>query len=413
MSQLSGMNPYTIGGNLSFGQAPAQDDYMGAYQNALNLNKQNYENILQGYQGLNTSVLGNLQNAGLGQAQAIENQYAMEGGKQAQGLISRGLGNTTVANSVQRGLAYSKSQALNELMARMAQLYAGYQSQLGGQQLKFMEGVNAPYPNAQLYMQNALQRGLLAALQKGYGAGMGAGGGGFRVAGQLAPLRGGGGGSLGGGGGGGFSSTGLPAYRSNQGGTPQNLEDFGGIGGGGSWEEVGAGGGGSWAGGGIGGGGSWDRIPGPYEDPFATGGIGGGGDWGGVGGSAGGGYGGGFGGMLASAVGSQMFGRPDTYAASGGGGMWGRGAATEELGSAQGQGIGGGGNYLAPNDPYAFGSQTNLYSDYGSDYTHAFQSNPDFDVYNSGNGWYDSSGGYVEGAQPTYDYSQADYESVE
>jgi len=219
MSQLGSMSPYTIGGGLNFGTVPGQNDYQSAYAQALSLNQQNYGHILAGYQGLGQSqvgaqnqiqqgygaltntVMGDIQGIGASQSQALQDQYAQNSGNAAQGLINSGLGNTTVANSVQRGqqLDYQKAQV--GLSNQLAQLTAGYQSSLGlaglnyanqanmqntalgSQQLGFMNSVNSPYPNASAYADRSLQAQTLALAQRGMNRGMGNMSGGFSVSG--------------------------------------------------------------------------------------------------------------------------------------------------------------------------------------------------------------------------------------
>ncbi len=258
MSQLSQMSNYQIGGGLNFGSVPSQTDYMGAYSNALNLNEQNYGNILQGYQGLGQSqlsaqnqiqqgygnlsnqVMGDIQGIGASQSQAIQDTYAQQSGNSAQQMINSGLGNTTVQQSVQRGNLLDEQKAQIGLSNQMAQLTAGYQSSLGlaglnqanqsnmqrtalgSQQLGFMNSVNAPYPNAQAYNDARLQQQTLAMAQGGLNGGLRGG-------------AGGGGGVSGLGGGGGFRGLG------NSAGATQTLGAGGGGGGGGS-NNLGAGG---------------------------------------------------------------------------------------------------------------------------------------------------------------------------
>lgn len=239
-----------IPGNLNFGSAPAFDfsgnpaslgaNYQNTYQNALNLNQQNYANILSGFQGtmaaqnqaqnqiqggygnLQASVLGGIQGIGASQSQAIADAYARQSGAEAQGLVSRGLGNTTVANSVQHGLMLDKQKADISLANQIAGLQAGYQSNIGlaglnfgnqanmqntalaNQQLGWMNSVNAPYPNAGMYGQLAQQYG--ASQQQN------------RLFDALSAARGGGGGQRG---------IGIGSYVPAGGGFPQR-NDFGG-----------------------------------------------------------------------------------------------------------------------------------------------------------------------------------------
>lgn len=280
MSQLSTIYPYQIAGNLNFGSVPAANDYGSAYQNALSLNQQNYGNILsgygqtmanqqqaqqgiqQGYGNLSSQVLGDIQGIGASQSQAIRDTYAQQQGRSTQGLVSRGLGNTTVANTVQRGNLYDKQKADTGLANQMAQLTAGYRSNLGlaglnyantanmqntglaGQQLGFMNSVNAPYPNALGYGQLAQQQGYADRASQLYGqvgmGGRGAGAGGLSVQGLntgsgLPGWRGGGGGApamMGGGGYGGAAtgrspgqSSGPPIDTTGAEGTTQGMVD--------------------------------------------------------------------------------------------------------------------------------------------------------------------------------------------
>jgi hypothetical protein len=187
---------------------------MGAYNNALSLNKQNYSNILggyqtalqsqqavqqgiqQGYATLSSNVLGTIQGIDASQRQAIRDQYAMQAGQTAQGLINRGLGNTTVANSMQRGVAADRAKADIALTNQTQQLNAGYQSNLGlaglnyanqantqntalrSQQLGWMNSINSPYPDPMKYSMLAQQKGAVQAGLGGIGAFGARGGGG-------------------------------------------------------------------------------------------------------------------------------------------------------------------------------------------------------------------------------------------
>lgn len=226
-SQSGGAAPNIIGGlpqfqgnpNFDFSGNPASlgANYAGNYLGAMNYNNQLGQAISGGYQqtmanqnqaqnqiqagygNLQQSVLGGIAGIGASQSQAIRDAYAQQSGAASQGLISRGLGNTTVADSVQRGLTLDKSKADIALANQIAGLQAGYQTNIGmaglnfgnqanmqntalaNQQLGWMNSVNAPYPNAGMYGQLAQQYGasqqqnrLLDALSAARG---GAGGG--------------------------------------------------------------------------------------------------------------------------------------------------------------------------------------------------------------------------------------------
>jgi len=238
-----------IGGSLNFGTPVGPNNYMGAYQNALNLNQSNYNNILSGYQqtagrqqtaqqaieggygNLYNTVMGGIQGIGASQSQAIQDAYAQQSGNSAQQMINSGLGNTTVQQSVQRGNLLDEQKAQTGLANQLAQLQAGYQTNLGmaglnyanqanmqntalsGQQLNWMNSVNSPYPNAQAYGQLALQQGYAQRAQQLYGQARGGGGSGagFNVSGGL-------GGGFGIGGAGPFNPASVPTQQVSQGG---------------------------------------------------------------------------------------------------------------------------------------------------------------------------------------------------
>jgi hypothetical protein len=176
--------------------------YAGSYNNALAMNQANYANILKGYQDtlagqtsaqqaiqsgytdLYNNVLGSIAGVGQSQQTAINDQYARATGALSQQLTDRGLGNTTVAPNLQRGVEADRAKASNDLAGTIAQLRASYMSQLGqaglgfgerayGQnaalaqnQLGFMNSVNSPYPDAGLYSQLAQQYGAVGEADK-------------------------------------------------------------------------------------------------------------------------------------------------------------------------------------------------------------------------------------------------------
>lgn len=277
MAGASTAQPNMIGGlpqfqgnpNFDFSGNPASlgANYAGNYAGAMNYNnqlgqaisggfgqtmaaQQAAQNRIQGgYAGLMGDVLGGIQGIGQSQANAINRAYTAQSGSAAQGLISRGLGNTTIQDSVQRGLDYDRTNAQTALANQIAGLNAGYQTNIGmaglnygnqanmqntalaNQQLGWMNSVNAPYPNAGLYGQLAQQYGasqqqnrMLDALSAARGGASGAqrglgigsyvpSGGGFP---QRNDYGGGATSSLGGGGPGGYSQLALDQARANQ-----------------------------------------------------------------------------------------------------------------------------------------------------------------------------------------------------
>lgn len=217
-----------ISGSLPFGGGGAgamsnpSSAYASAYNDSLQMNKQNYANILAGYnqtmqsqqsaqQGISAGygqlsgdVMGLIAGTDSAQRQAIADQYQANRGQASQSLIDRGLGNTTIQSSVDRGLQYDRTKADTNLSDQFAQLNAQYRTQLGlagldyqnqanmqntalaSQQFGFMNSVNAQYPNASQYANLAMMKGQLKGGGIG-GAGMMGGGavGGFGSAGGM------------------------------------------------------------------------------------------------------------------------------------------------------------------------------------------------------------------------------------
>lgn len=195
-------SPYLISGQMNFGSAPAAGDYQSAYANALSMNSQLYNNILAGYQGLSQAqqaaqqpieagynqltdkVLQDISGIGASQAQAINDAYAQASGGASQSMINRGLSNTTARDAVQRGLIADREKSRTALANQLASLTAGYRSNLGSQalgygaqairdnsqlgmeQLRWMNTVSAPYPQARDFMQLAQMRGAVGAGQR-------------------------------------------------------------------------------------------------------------------------------------------------------------------------------------------------------------------------------------------------------
>lgn len=123
--------------------------YDQQYATALRLNQQNYQNILSGYQSamgalssgqhridlgygqLSRQVQQTIHNVGGAQRQAIQDTYATQWGQQQQRMLDAGLGNSTVIAALQRGTRLDEQKAEVALADQIAQLQAGYQSQVG------------------------------------------------------------------------------------------------------------------------------------------------------------------------------------------------------------------------------------------------------------------------------------------
>lgn len=203
------MNGYSVSESVpsAYLMGSSPPSYQNQYQQALDFHNSNYNQILGGYsqsqqnigQGfggiasgygnLSNQVQGTIAGVGASQLQAIQDQYAKASGGQAQALINSGLGNTTVASSVQRGLTLDSQKAQVALANQMAQLQAGYQAQLGSAGLQaqsqglglqaqgsnvqqgVLGGQHLPFPNYPPGGRTTTQQ------QQGGGGGGGMGGG--------------------------------------------------------------------------------------------------------------------------------------------------------------------------------------------------------------------------------------------
>lgn len=158
-----------MGGNpllgLAGGIGGLAQQYGLDYANYLNINKQNYENVTQGYQTVMNNVANSLGQGGTGWgvAQGAADDINSAARNAAGGAISRsissGTGKSTAAAALQRGVLSTQSRQLRDLGLNLADRYAGYQSQIGQNQLGFMNSVNAPPPNAAAYGMLAQQYG--------------------------------------------------------------------------------------------------------------------------------------------------------------------------------------------------------------------------------------------------------------
>lgn len=147
------------------------------YNNLRNQLSQQYSDIQAGYQKDYGDVLGQIAGTNATNLKDINTQYAALSGSSMQDAVSRGLGNTTVQQNMQRGIALDQARATTASQNQFAQLQAGYGSQITGQalqaqqqgaqtqanlgqnQLNFGASVSAPYPNAGLYGQLAQMYG--------------------------------------------------------------------------------------------------------------------------------------------------------------------------------------------------------------------------------------------------------------
>ncbi len=196
------LNQYNSLYQQSMGAAQTQyADVLNGYNSVMNQMAPVQASIAAGYGGLSNDVQGIIKGIGASQSQNIQDVYAQQSGAASQGLINRGLGNTTVANSVQRGLTLDQQKAQVALSNQLAALSAGYKANIGmaglgyrgqaaaGNQ-QFAAGmygaasrVNFPQPNAGPYGAAIGAAGHMGHGGTSIGGNMGGGGGLFPGAG--------------------------------------------------------------------------------------------------------------------------------------------------------------------------------------------------------------------------------------
>lgn len=158
-----------VGGNplagYAGGVAGLAQQYGLDYNNYINTNKQLYDKITAGYGTVMQNVGNTLGQGGTGWgvAQSAADDINSAARNAAGGAISRsissGTGKSTAAAALQRGVLNTQGRALGALGNSLANTYAGYESQLGQNQLNFMNSVTAPPPNAAAYGALAQQYG--------------------------------------------------------------------------------------------------------------------------------------------------------------------------------------------------------------------------------------------------------------
>lgn len=139
-------------------QAQAQAQQQAAIQAAQNRYAMAKQNTIAGLHGANRANL-----------QDIADKYTAQSGQMAQQLINRGLGNTTVQASVQRGLIADQSKEATRSKNEFAQTIAGYRSGMAGTMAQlgmqgagmnygaamapanFLAGINIGYPDRSQY----------------------------------------------------------------------------------------------------------------------------------------------------------------------------------------------------------------------------------------------------------------------
>lgn len=191
--QAGSMNPSDPWGSYNSAYKAAASTNNNLYQQAMSGYAQMIaqanaaqQQVTAGYGTLQRKVVQGLKGSNRANLQDIADQFTSLSGSMSQQMIDRGLGNTTVQQSVQRGVSADYAKERTRSQGAFAQLIASMRSQLGqarlqsqqqgigmmsglqSDQLHYLASIASPYPDPGMYAQMA------AGLASG-GGGMGMG----------------------------------------------------------------------------------------------------------------------------------------------------------------------------------------------------------------------------------------------
>lgn len=133
-------------------------DYQTSYDEAKAVNEQRYAEILKGYEDRYSGALVDLEGLGEQGTKDIQTAYQKLSASTSQGLINTGLHSTTIAPSMQRGVARGETDALARLNEQIRREKIGYTTGLSGEKLAFQERREDTYPDFNALLQ--LSQGL-------------------------------------------------------------------------------------------------------------------------------------------------------------------------------------------------------------------------------------------------------------
>lgn len=197
----TGVGPGGKSGASSGSGNPFLDAYKADFEAAKAANEKRYQEINQGYTDRYGRTLGYegesrqvpvydksgalvgweesahydglVDKAGIQERADLRNDYGNLSNAAGARAISAGLGSTTVAHSLRRGVERDRAAAEGRLNDRLTNMRIAYDSALSGDQLQFQERRNDTYPESSKLEELAFQYG------QGQGAMAGGGGGGF------------------------------------------------------------------------------------------------------------------------------------------------------------------------------------------------------------------------------------------
>jgi hypothetical protein len=138
-SRVAAGGSYVSGGGSSSGGGSLAEGYQAALDRANQANEARYRDILEGY----NNRMGYLQGAGAQEAKDINRVYDNQAAAGAQHLVGRGLGNSTLVNTMNMGVDRERTSSLGRLEERLRGQYMDAQKDT----MDFMERKNESGPD--------------------------------------------------------------------------------------------------------------------------------------------------------------------------------------------------------------------------------------------------------------------------
>lgn len=126
-------------GNVNQGYQQLQGQQGNGFNDLINSLSKGYQGVGQGYDNVSQQIMNNLSLLGSTQQQDINQAYQQQGAKAQQDLVDRGLGNTTIKQSVDRGIGLDRQRALMGNAANTQQMVNSALMQTAYPQLQFGE----------------------------------------------------------------------------------------------------------------------------------------------------------------------------------------------------------------------------------------------------------------------------------
>ncbi len=135
------------------------NEFGQAYNEGRAANESRYAQILEGYGDRHQAASDKLQGLGDAARNDLNRRYQNLATNVDQNLASRGLYNSTIAGTMQRGITDQQDRAMNQLNEGLRREQIGYDTALSGDTLAFMERRNDTYPDLNQMANLALQMG--------------------------------------------------------------------------------------------------------------------------------------------------------------------------------------------------------------------------------------------------------------